>query len=380
MIYLDNAATTCVDERVLQAMMPWFLGKYGNPGSLHSLGREAKAAVESARAQIAALINCDPEQVVFTSGGSEANNLAIKGSLNWRDGVLLSATEHESIWSATEGESYHRSTIAATSTGKILPYFMQAFSLNDYRLATVMCVNNEVGVINPVKAFAALCHKHGMLFHTDCVQALGSVNVDVKDINCDFASFSSHKIHGPKGVGALYVKKRDTLRSLVSGGADQEFGLRGGTENVAGIVGFGEACRILQEEFEENIAHIKNLRETFLRGISSVNDVSVINAEATPKILNLRFEGVDAQTLVLMADAYGVCISAGSACHSHSNEPSRTLLAMRLTEDEARSCIRVSFSADNSIQEVEDAARIIGLCVKTLRYSSTTQALHDREG
>lgn len=370
MIYLDNAATTCIDVRAQQAMMPWLLGKYGNPSSLHSLGREARNAVEGARAQVAALVNCQPEQIIFTSGGSEANNLAIRGYLGERERVLISNTEHDSIWAATDTLRYFRAGIKAQSNGRIMPSAFGRFSLKDFNFASVMYVNNEVGTINPVKELAALCHKNKLVFHTDCVQALGAVKVDVQDIGCDFASFSSHKIHGPKGVGALFVKDPTMIKPLIAGGNGQEFGLRGGTENVAGIVGFGEACRILQEEFDENMQRLTELRKAFITELNAWVDIPRVNSDlevCTPKILNLLFDGIDAQTLVLMADTHGVCISAGSACHSNSNEPSRTLLAMGLTDEEARSCVRVSFSTHNSRSEVEDAARIIGLCVMVLK-------------
>lgn len=370
MIYLDNAATTSIDDRVLQAMLPWFSGRYGNPSALYSLGREARSAIEKARAQVAALVNCRPEQIVFTSGGSEANNLAIRGYLGERSGVLISNTEHDSVWAATDTQRYFRAAVQAQSDGRIMPSAFEGLSLKCFDFASVMYVNNEIGVINPVKELAACCHENKLTFHTDCVQALGSVKVDVQDIGCDFASFSSHKIHGPKGVGALFVKDPAMIKPLIAGGEAQEFGLRGGTENVAGIVGFGEACCLLQDEFEANMKHISELRTAFLEELNGCETPPHIISDekvCTPKILNVRFDGIDAQTLVLMADKYGVCISAGSACHSHMNKPSVTLLALGLTEDEARSCVRISFSANNKIEEVRHAARIIELCTHQLQ-------------
>lgn len=377
MIYLDNAATTKMDNRVLTKMMPWLTEDYGNPGALYLEGRKAKAAIENAREEVARLINCDPDQIIFTSGGSEANNLAIRGFLEARGGVIISTTEHDSVWSATECPEYHRAEVGAISNGRIAASNFVGIPVEYYDLVSVMYINNEIGTINPVKDIAAYCHEHKLAFHTDCVQALGSVKVDVKDIDCDLASFSSHKIHGPKGVGALYVKNKDRLRPIVAGGANQEYGLRGGTENVAGIVGFGEACRILNQEGELYKECVAALNKEFIdtlgvalheRGIADVFHINGATDErSTSKIINVRFDGIDAQSLVLMLDNNGVCVSAGSACHSHSNEPSRTLTAIGLTPDEARSSIRISFSSYNTLREVRAAANRIAECVDSLK-------------
>lgn len=375
MIYLDNAATTKIDDRVLAAMMPYLKEQYGNPGSLHSLGREAKRAVDKAREQVSELINCDPEQIVFTSGGSEANNLAIKGFLEDGDGVVISRTEHDSVWNSADSFKYVFGAAAPFANGTVGAGAIGSL-VNEYtQLVSVMYVNNETGAINPVKRIAERCHEHKLYFHTDCVQALGSIPVDVRDIGCDFASFSSHKIHGPKGVGALFVKNKDLLTPLVSGGDEQEFGLRGGTENVAGIVGFGEACRIVKDNLTNDMGYIKKLRDKFFEalhawldqpGFPELMHVNSSEPHCVAKILSLRFDGVDAQTLVLLADAHGVCISAGSACRAHDNKPSPALIAMGITEEQARSTVRISFSTDNSVKGVEDAARIIANCVLEL--------------
>lgn len=376
MVYLDNAATTKIDSRVLSSMMPWLNESYGNPGALYAIGRNAKMAIEEAREEVAQLVNCDPEQIIFTSGGSESNNLAIKGILKESGGILLSQTEHDSIWNATESPGYYRAGLFSLPNGRITPSALREISTEFYDLVTVMYVNNEVGTINPVREIAAFCHDHNLLFHTDCVQALGSINVDVKEIDCDSASFSSHKIHGPKGVGALYIKNKDILRPLISGGIAQEYGLRGGTENVAGIVGFGEACRIVRKEGETHGIYIKELSELFIRTLEVAIDQKGfgrefhINSSAKDgisKIVNVRFDGIDAQSLVLLLDSYNVCVSAGSACHSHNSEPSRTLTAMGLAPDEARSSIRVSFSSYNTSQEVIFAANRIADCVNVLK-------------
>ena len=247
--------------------------------------------------------------------------------------------------------------------------------LNDsVGLVSVMYVNNELGTVNPVEDIAFKCVKAGVLFHTDCVQAAGDRKVDVMDIGCDFATISSHKIHGPKGVGAIFAKDKALLSPLVYGGEDQEFGYRGGTENVAGIVGFGKACELMGSKIHDTEISIAILKQQFYDALTSTlrkgNDIVHVNGESVlhhGKILNLRFDGVDGATLLLMLDAAGVCVSAGSACHSHEAEPSRVLLAAGLSEDEARSSIRVSFSRHNTQEDVEAAARVMASSVAALR-------------
>ena len=378
MIYLDNAATTKMDARVFDAMLPYLRDKYGNPGALYPLGLDARKAIERAREQVAALINCEPGQIVFTSGGSEANNLVIKNSIYGlgKSKVISLNSEHDSVRGAVA--SLRQAGSLLPSIKAVYTYLWRVARISclnmpsEVGLVSVMCVNNETGLINPVEDIALNCHATGALFHTDCVQALGSIPVDVKEIGCDFASFSSHKIHGPKGVGALYVKDDSLLRPLICGGAEQEFGLRGGTENVAGIVGFGAACRITRERLFDDMVYIEALRDVFLEALfecaneSQAPEWMRINNpwldDCTSKILNIRFDGVDAQSLVLSAGTRGVCISAGSACRAHDNKPSPALISIGLTEEQARSSVRVSFSRDNTKEEVEEAARIIVSC------------------
>lgn len=374
MIYLDNAATTKMDEQVLNAMLPYLKNQYGNPGALYPLGLDARKAIEQAREQVADLINCEPGQIVFTSGGSEANNLVIKNSIYGlgKSKVVSLNSEHDSVRGAVT---------SLRQAGSFLPSIEAVYTYlnmsSEVGLVSVMYINNETGLINPVEDIALDCHATGTLFHTDCVQALGSIPVDVEEISCDFASFSSHKIHGPKGVGALYVKDDSLLRPLICGGAEQEFGLRGGTENVAGIVGFGAACRITKERLFSDMVYIEALRDVFLDALyESLNELQAppewmrVNNpwldDCTSKILNIRFDGVDAQSLVLLAGTRGVCISAGSACRAHDNKPSPALMSIGLTEEQARSSVRVSFSRDNTKEEVEEAARIIVSCALEL--------------
>ena len=381
MIYLDNAATTKVDDRVLDAMLPYLKEQYGNPGALYSLGREAKLAIAKAREQVAELINCSPGQVIFTSGGSEANNLAFCDRWRWGRPVVTTRMEHDSVreavhsfeWMVNDGLPVNnRGIVAPESFADYIDSFERYTGGNHIRTAAIMFVNNEIGSVNPVHELASICDEKLIKLHVDCVQALGTIPVDVRDIGCRTASFSSHKIHGPKGVGALYIENTDGYEPLIYGGDEQEFGLRGGTENVAGIVGFGEACRIAKENLESNIEYTSKLRSEFIQtlrrclvdcNLASIMHINGDLDNCVPKVLSLYFDGVDAQTLVLSADIHGVCISAGSACRAHDNKPSPALLAIGLTEEQVRSTVRVSFSAYNSIKEVRDGAQIIAQCI-----------------
>lgn len=388
MIYLDNAATTPVAPEVFEVMQPYLTERYGNPGSLHSPGRAARKAVENARAQVADLIGAQPGQVVFTSGGSEANSLALLGVLpelmrRGRLGVLSDRMEHDSVLCAIRAMQERCGGLSVGYAG-VTPVDARGVSLTDLArrisertgLVSVMYVNNETGAINPVNMIGELCRRYGALFHTDCVQAAGMRPICAPRIGCDFLSISSHKLHGPQGVGALYVRDAALISPLICGGAAQEFGLRGGTENVAGIVGFGAACAIASRyraEHESICTVHKHRFYSALRaeleklGSGLTPEINGPPISAPGRILNLRFDGVDAETLVLLADANGLCISAGSACRSHEQEANRTLLAMGLTPEQARCSVRISFSAQDQDETVREAARILARCVLELR-------------
>ena len=384
MIYLDNAATTQMDERVLDAMMPYLTTEYGNAGTLYKFGRAANEAVQKARAQVAALINAEPEQVIFTSGGSEANNLVFHGLKDYlksvgKTHILASAVEHDSVLRAAESlikDGFHVEYIPVSSECRVSPAVIEDALRADTGLVSVMFANNETGAINPIEDIGTICMKRGILFHTDCVQAAGCYPIDVVKIGCDFLSVSSHKIHGCKGIGALYAKDKSKLTPIVYGGSEQEFGLRGGTENVAGIVGFGKACEISSKSLHEDTVWVSTLKQRFFMALNEalkdmgdegcvhVNGMSIL----TPgKTINLRMDGVDGETLLLMLDGKGVCVSAGSACRSHEAEPSHVLSAMGLSKDEARASIRISFSKKNTADEAVRAAQILAGCISTLR-------------
>lgn len=333
-----------------------------------------------------------PEQIIFTSGGSEANNLA----LYWFENMYFrteihpflvnSRIEHESLIRAADRlvENTHgcqHITLSPDDGGIITIAELEKMTRKCRErpsavLVSVMSANNEIGTLNPVYGLCGYSHNQGWLFHTDAVQAAGLYPLNVSQNCYDFVSVSSHKIHGPKGVGALYAKSPELIHPLIFGGNHQEFGKRGGTENVAGIVGFGEACRLMSTGYEERRKFFEALGNTFLASIARnftrhhlALDSFHINGEPPDdvKTINLRFDGIDAQTLLLMLDAQGVCVSAGSACTAHEDTPSHVLKAIGLTDEEARSSIRISFSHMNTIAEAEQAAQIIADCVKVLR-------------
>lgn len=384
MIYLDNAATTRVSPSVLHAMLPYYLDQFGNPGSLHSCGRQAKDAVDHARGQVAKLFNTTPDHIIFTSGGSESNNMVFQGIVNHlrehnKTRILISAFEHDSVFRSAKSCEGLGFQVDIVSPRQRVDYIhvedVDRAIQDDTGIVSVMYVNNETGAINDVRRIAALCHERGVLFHVDCVQAAGVRSLDTKRICCDFASISSHKIHGPKGVGALYCLDRSILSPIIYGGVEQEFGVRSGTENVPGIVGFGKACELA---LEENAVYafyhqrfLGTLSSSF--GVNRLEDANIYSNSSggmSPlhgRILNLRVDGVSGEALVLAMDSRGVCISAGSACRSHESEPSRTLLAIGLTPEEARSSVRISFSSDTTLEEVEEAAIIMAECITTLR-------------
>lgn len=373
--------------------MPYLMGKFGNPGSLHTMGREAASAVDDARQQVADFIGAKtPEQVVFTGGGTEGNNMVFNGLSAYmkvvgRDTIITSSIEHDSVLSSVKRERFggwckHITVAEPDSSGVItvdaVSRCVAGIKAGDpshlVGLVSVMSANNELGTFNPVFGICRISHQAGSLFHTDAVQAAGMYPINASRNDYDFVTISSHKIHGPKGVGALYVKdKEETMfRPLIRGGKHQEFGLRGGTENVAGIVGFGKACALMNADYEERAVKRRRLTDRFLqtliRSFGSSDEFAVNgNPPLDFKTISLRFDGVDAQTLLLMLDSKGIEVSAGSACTAHEDTPSHVLLAIGLDPEQARSTIRVSFSEKNTPEEVETAALGIRECVSLLR-------------
>lgn len=381
MIYLDNAATTPIDPAVLEAMMPYLTTEYGNPGGLYTLGRSANAAVQTAREQVAHFIKASPEQVIFTSGGSEANNLVFFGIEDYlkargKTHILVSSIEHDSVLKAAQSLKENCFTVerippllgAATIAVEDICQMIRP----ETGLVSVMYANNETGDISNVFDIGRACHSEGVLFHTDCVQAAGCIDLNTQIMPCDFLSISSHKIHGPKGVGALFVRDRSLMTPLIYGGSSQEFGLRGGTENVAGIVGFGKACELAQEHIHDK-SDVESVFRTVIgeairnKRIRGIHINGKVYTDHIWKTLSITVDDVDAQTLLLLLDANGVCASAGSACCSHDNIPSHVLTAIGLTDKQARETLRFSFSRMTSRKEAIQAAEIFVRCVETAR-------------
>lgn len=381
MIYLDNAATTPIDPVVLEAMMPYLTTEYGNPGGLYGLGRSANAAVQTAREQVAHFLKASPEQVIFTSGGSEANNLVFRGIKDYlkergKTHILISAIEHDSVIKAAHSLEKDGFTVERVpplrGVASVTLEAVRPMIRHDTGLVSVMYANNETGDVSEVDRIGNWCRSEGVLFHTDCVQAAGCLGLDVHRLYCDFLSISSHKIHGPKGIGALYVRDKSLLTPLIYGGSSQEFGLRGGTENVAGIVGFGKACELAQEHIHDKADVGYAFRKAIGEAIRS-RRIKGIHVNGAPhekrlwKTLSISVDDVDAQTLLLLLDASGVCASAGSACCSHDNIPSHVLTAIGLTDKQARETLRFSFSRMTSREEAIQAAEIFVRCVETAR-------------
>lgn len=377
MIYLDSAATTPMTDEVIEAMLPWMKENYANPGSVYRCGREAKEAIEEARSQVAGLFNAKPENIIFTSGGSEGNSFAFQAAAerleaSGKKHILVSAVEHDSVLRAAESltkRGFHVEYLPVCTGGSVRFDTVKQAIRPETGLISIMYVNNETGAINLLEDVGKLCKDNDILFHTDCVQAAGFLDVDVEKLGCDYATASAHKFHGPKGVGFIYIRNPEICSAMVHGGHGQEFGLRGGTENVAGIVGMGAAAETAKSVLIDTQELLWGYRIRFWEEICAGLGESVhLNGQwLTPsKIINFMVDGVDADTLVMTMDFNDVCISAGSACRSMELKPSRTLMAMGLSEDQARNSVRVSFSEMNTEEEVVSAARSLINCVNLL--------------
>lgn len=382
MIYLDNAATTPISEAVLKAMEPVMREDYGNPGTIYDLGMRAKKLVSEARRQVAKCLHAEENQIIFTSGGSESNATVFFGLADWmrssgKDTVVVSAIEHESVLKSAEAVcmkyGFHLLKLEADSLGIVnfnqLLGYLRAYSVG---LVSVMFMNNEIGAVNwKINEMASVCHEHGALFHTDCVQAFSCLELNVGKLDCDFLSVSSHKIHGPKGVGALYAKDERLLSPLIYGGGGQEFGLRGGTENVPGVVGFGAACQELSSMLCDDFNIVFRLHDHFTETLyDAAIDAGMerrfrING-ASHKIISLTVKGVDNESLVTLLNSNGVCAGTGSACNTREVEVSHVLRAIGLDDEAAMSTIRISFSRYNTEKEAMSAAREIVRCTKFL--------------
>jgi len=359
MIYFDHNATTPLDERVLDAMMPYLGAFYGNPSSLYRMGRICRGAVDTAREQVAALVGAHPSGVIFTSGGTEANNLALKGLAFSREpGVIAAgATEHPSVSESLaflKARGWRVATVPVDRNGMADLSFIESLPTDGLRFATLMLANNETGVIQNIAPIAGWFRERGVAFHCDAVQAAGKIPVDFKAGGAHAMSLSGHKIHGPKGVGALVFDKAAAIEPLLHGGG-QEQGLRGGTENVAAIVGFGKAAELALSELEERRARLFGLRKRLEAGLKTMSGAIVFaeHAERLPNTLQFGLAGYDGEALVMNLDRHGIAVSSGSACASGAGEPSPVLMAMGVDPMLAKSAIRASFGKSNTAAEVD---------------------------
>lgn len=386
-IYLDNNATTRTDPRVVEAMLPYFSEVYGNAASRsHSFGWAAEDAVENARGQLAKVIGADPKEIVFTSGATESNNLAIKGVAEMYaekgDHIITVVTEHKAVLDTCKHLEKDGKKVTYLGVGKdglIDLDELKAAITDKTILVSIMAANNEIGVIQPLKEIGALCREHGVLFHTDAVQAYGKIPLDVNALNIDLLSFTAHKIYGPKGVGALYVRRRNPrvkLTAQIDGGG-HERGFRSGTLNVAGIVGFGKAAELLQEELESEAERLTALRNRMAQTIKDACDCCYINGHETQRLpgnLNISFEFVEGESLLM--GLKDVALSSGSACTSASLEPSYVLKAMGLGDELAHSSLRFGLGRFTTEEEVDWVARKVISEVSRLREMSPLWELH----
>lgn len=360
--YFDNAATTKVDERVLNKMIPYYINEYGNPSSIYSIGRSSKRAIEEARAEVAKLIGADQNEIYFTGCGSEADNMAIKGiafaNKNKGNHIITTKIEHKAILESCktlEKMGYEVTYLNVDKDGLIYLEELERSIRPTTILISIMFANNEIGTIEPIKQAAFIAKRHNIYFHTDAVQAIGNVNINVNDIGIDMLSMSSHKIYAPKGTGALYIKKGVNINRFLDGG-HQEKGKRAGTENVAGIVGFGEACKIARINIEQHIDRMRKMNIYFMKSLYEKIDNIKVNGSTKfrlPGNLNLSIQGISTETLMLKLDQMGICVSAGSACNTNETVPSHVLSAIGLNEDDLQSSVRITFGKFNTKDDVD---------------------------
>jgi len=375
--YLDNAASTPVHKEVLQDMIPFFSEKYGNPSSMHKSGRMAFNAVQKARKQIANLINANPEEILITSGGTESNNTALYGISNVRKGnhIITSSIEHEAILEPCkklEKHGFRITYLPVSKDGLVNPSDIKNSISKDTCLVSIMFANNEVGTIQPIREIVEICKKNNVAFHSDAVQAVGKIPINVKELEVSTLSFSSHKIYGPKGVGALYIKNGTKIDPILLGGG-QENGLRSGTENVASIVGFGKACELALKNFEQNSNHVKKLRDLLVSKITK--EISFVkfngnNEKRIPNNAHFTFLGVNGEDLIIKLDENGIAASTGSACSVKTQKASHVLQAMGFSHEELTGSLRLTIGIFNTTDEIYAVIDVLKKIVKELRSVS----------
>lgn len=378
-IYADNAATTKVCRKAVEAMIPYFEEQYGNASSLYSFGQEAKEALEGARETMAKHLGCEMREITFTSGGSEADNQAIftaaaLGAKKNKKHIISTAFEHHAVLHTLDKlkkQGYEITLLDVGKKGIVTPQQVAEAIREDTCLVTIMYANNEVGTIQPISEIGAVCHEKGVLFHTDAVQAVGHLKINVKDENIDMLSLSAHKFHGPKGVGALYARKGILLENLINGGA-QERGKRAGTENIPGIVGMAVALDEAYTNLDEKMTHVAKMRDKLIAGLDKI-PYSELNADANKRLpgnVSFCFEGIEGESLLLLLDDKGVFASSGSACTSGSLDPSHVLLAIGRPHEVAHGSLRLSLGEDITEEEVDYLIKSVSEVVEYLRNMS----------
>ena len=378
-IYFDNAATTRVTEPVMEAMAPYFCEIYGNPSSVHAFGRESRKALETARRQVADALKAQPGEIYFTGCGTESDNWAIRGTAYARKNkgrhLITSAIEHHAVLhtcAQLEKEGFEVTYLPVDEFGIVQPETLQKAIRPDTTLVTIMTANNEIGTIQPIEELAKIAHEHGALFHTDAVQAIGSIAFDVKAMGIDMLSLSGHKFHAPKGVGALYIRKGVSIQRFMQGGA-QERTQRAGTENLASIVGLGKAIELATQNIEQHNAHLTALRDHMIERISKEFEYVRLNGHATQRLpgnVNMSFQYIEGESMLLSLDLKGIAASSGSACTSGSLDPSHVLLAIGLPHEIAHGSLRMSFSEENTLEEVDYTVDCLKEIVDRLRSMS----------
>ena len=378
--YMDYSATTYVKPEVLDAMMPFFTEKFGNPSSFYGISRETKMAIDNARAQVAKAINCDPNEVYFTGGGSEADNWAIKGiaTAHMKKGnhIITTKIEHHAVLHTCEfleKFDFEVTYLDVNEEGFVDLKQSEEAITDKTILVSIMFANNEIGTIQPIKEIGALCREKKVLFHTDAVQAVGSVPVDVKEMNIDLLSLAGHKLYGPKGIGALYIRRGIRIDNLIHGGG-QERGRRAGTENIPGVVGLGKAIELATENIEENRARLTVLRDKLIDGILERIPYARLNGPRGDKRLpgnsNISFEFIEGESILLSLDFEGICASSGSACTSGSLDPSHVLLAIGLPHEKAHGSLRTTLGAASTEEDVEKLLNELPPIIERLRNMS----------
>ena len=377
MIYLDNAASTKIHDDVLDSMIPYLKEQYGNPSSIHRYGRLTRKAIEKARKQIAFLINADPSEILITSGGTESNNTALNGIAMKKPSshIITSSIEHDAILEPCKKLSkngFDVDYVSVDNFGMVDPANIENKITEKTSIVSIMFGNNEVGTIQPISKIAKICNSHNVVFHTDAVQAIGKIPIDVKELGVDLLSISSHKLYGPKGIGALYIKNGIDIDPVILGGG-QEDGLRSGTENVANIVGFGKACEIAKERFVENTSHMNKLRTSLIEKIHNEIPKVTLNGHPQSRLPNnvhFTFLGINGEDLIIKLDEYGIAASTGSACSVNTQKASHVLESMGFSLEQITGSLRLTVGIFNDEKEITQTVDVLKKIVQELRSVS----------